>query len=43
LDDTRDPTVWNKAKKPAAGVAHAGMGLLWEIAKAEIKTQLGLS
>jgi hypothetical protein len=42
LDDTRDPTVWKKAKERAAGVAHAGMGLLWEIAKAEIKTKLGL-
>jgi hypothetical protein len=42
LDDTRDPTIWDKAKGRAAGAAHVGIGLLWEIAKAEIKAKLGL-
>ena len=42
LDDTRDPTIWTKAKERAGGVAHAGIGLLWELAKAELKMKLGL-
>ena len=43
LNDTRDPDIWSKTKERAKGVANAGMGLLWEIAKAEIKTKLGLA
>jgi Hypothetical protein (DUF2513) len=42
LDDTRDPDVWSKAKERAKGVANVGIGFIWEIAKAEIRTKLGL-
>jgi hypothetical protein len=42
LDDVRDPEIWRKTKKRAKAVGGAGAGLIWEIAKAEIKTKLGL-
>jgi hypothetical protein len=42
LDDTRDPDIWSKAKERAKGVANVGIGFIWEIAKAEIRTKLGL-
>ena len=42
LDATRDPDVWEKTKARAKGVSNTGMGILLEIAKAEIKTKLGL-
>ncbi len=43
LDATRDPDIWEKTKAKAKGAASVGMGLLFEIAKAEIKKKLGLS
>jgi hypothetical protein len=42
LNDARDPDVWQKTKERAKGVASVGLGFLWEIAKAEMKTKLGL-
>jgi hypothetical protein len=42
LDDVRDPDVWRKTKERAKTVTTVGLGFLWEIAKAEIKTKLGL-
>jgi hypothetical protein len=42
LDDTRDPDVWQKAKERTKGLASVGIGFIWEIAKAEVKTKLGL-
>jgi len=42
LNDTSDPDIWSKTKERARGVANIGFGFLWEIAKAEIKTRLGL-
>jgi hypothetical protein len=43
LDDVRDPVVWGKTKERAKAVASVGLDFVWEIAKAEIKTRLGLS
>jgi hypothetical protein len=37
LDDIRDPDIWEKTKDRAQGAAQVGLGLLWELAKAEIK------
>jgi len=42
LDDIRDPEIWRKTKERAKSVASVGLGFLWEIAKAEVKTKLGL-
>jgi hypothetical protein len=42
LDDTRDPEIWDKTKQRAKAVGGVGISFLWEIAKAEIKTKLGL-
>ena len=42
LDAVRDPDVWRKTKERAKGLASVGLSFLWEIAKAEIKTKLGL-
>jgi hypothetical protein len=42
LDDIRDPEIWSKTKERAKGIASIGLGFVWEIAKAEIKTRLGL-
>lgn len=42
LDDTRDPDIWQKTKDRAQKVAGVGLGLAWEIAKAEVKAKLGL-
>jgi hypothetical protein len=42
LDDIRDVDVWRKTKERAKGVANVGISFVWEIAKAEIKTKLGL-
>jgi hypothetical protein len=42
LDDIRDPEIWRKTKDRAKSVAGAGLSLLWEIAKAEIKTKPSL-
>jgi Hypothetical protein (DUF2513) len=42
LDDIRDPEIWGKTKERAKAVAGVGMNFIWEIAKAEIKTKLGL-
>jgi Hypothetical protein (DUF2513) len=42
LADTVDPTVWSKTKERAKTVTGVGVQFLWEIAKAEIKTKLGL-
>jgi hypothetical protein len=42
LDDIRDPEIWRKTKERAKTVTGVGVQFLWEIAKAEIKTKLGL-
>ncbi|MBG0803820.1 DUF2513 domain-containing protein [Methylocystis sp. H4A] len=42
LDDVRDPEIWRKIRARVKGIGGAGLGLMWEIAKAEIKIQLGL-
>ena len=42
LDTVRDPDIWRKTKDRAKTVTTVGLGFLWEIAKAEIKTKLGL-
>ena len=42
LDAIRDPDIWSKTKERAKGVASIGLGLVWEIAKAEVKAKLGL-
>ena len=42
LDDIRDVEIWGKTKERAKAVAGVGLQFLWEIAKAEIKTKLGL-
>ena len=42
LNDIRDPEIWRKTKERAKGVANVGVGFLWEIAKAEIRSKLGL-
>jgi hypothetical protein len=42
LDDIRDPEIWGKTKERAKTVAGLGLQFVWEIAKAEIKTKLGL-
>ena len=44
IDNTRDPTTWEKLKGYAATVGSAGMGVLGELAKAELKAKiLGIS
>jgi hypothetical protein len=42
LNDIRDPEVWRKTKERTKAVAGVGLQFFWEIAKAEIKTKLGL-
>jgi hypothetical protein len=42
LDAVRDPDIWRKTKERAKGLASVGLGFLWEIAKGEVKTKLGL-
>jgi hypothetical protein len=42
LDDVRDVEVWGKTKERAKAVAGVGFSFLWEIAKAEVKSKLGL-
>jgi hypothetical protein len=42
LDDIRDDTIWGKAKERAKGLAGVGIGLMWELAKAELKHYLKL-
>ena len=42
LADTKDTDVWQKTKERAKVVGGAGLGFMWEIAKAEIKVKLGL-
>jgi hypothetical protein len=42
LDDIRDPNIWTKTKERAKTVSGIGIALMWELAKAEIKKQLGL-
>lgn len=42
LDDIRDPDIWQKTKERAGSLASVGIAFVWEIAKAEIKTKLGL-
>ena len=42
LDDIRDPEIWRKTKERAKGVVGLGLGLVWELAKAEIRSKLGL-
>ena len=40
MNDVR--VIWGKTKERAKTVASVGLSFLWEIAKAEIKTKLGL-
>ncbi|MBG1233984.1 DUF2513 domain-containing protein [Aestuariivirga litoralis] len=42
LDTIRDPAIWRNTKDRAKSVASVGIGFIWEIAKAEMKKQLGL-
>ena len=42
LDDIRDPNIWQKTKERTKGIASVGFGLLWEIARAEIRKRIGL-
>lgn len=42
LDATRDPDIWEKTKAKAKIVSSVGVGILLDIAKAEIKAKLGL-
>jgi hypothetical protein len=42
LADTRDPTIWEKVQEHAKAVGGAGMAVMWELAKAELKKKLGL-
>jgi Hypothetical protein (DUF2513) len=42
LDAVRDPEIWRKTKERAKAITTVGVSLLWEIAKAEIRTKLGL-
>jgi len=42
LDDVRDPEIWRKTKAAAGKVGGASIGFIWEIAKLELKTKLGL-
>ena len=42
LDTVRDPEIWRQTKERAGAVASVGLGFLWEIAKAEIRTKLHL-
>lgn len=43
LDDIRDDSIWAKAKQRVSGLQSVAFSVLAEIAKAEIKKQLGLS
>ena len=42
LDDVRDDDTWTKTKERAKSVGSWSLGILTEIAKAEIKMRLGL-
>lgn len=42
LDTIRDSDVWGKAKAVANKAGGASIAFMWEIAKAEVKTKLGL-
>lgn len=42
LDDIRDPDIWRKTKERAKSISSVGVSFLWEIAKAEIRSKLGL-
>ena len=43
LDSIRDPDIWAKTKERTKGLTSVGLAFIWEIAKAEIRTKLGLS
>jgi hypothetical protein len=43
LDDTRNPEVWAVVTRTAKNLGGVGIGLLWELAKAELKKKLGLA
>ena len=42
LEDIRDPEIWQITKERSKKVGQASLEFLWEIAKAEIKSKLGL-
>jgi hypothetical protein len=42
LDAIRDPGIWGKTKERLKGLPSAGIAIIGEIAKAEIKKHLGL-
>jgi|SRR6185437_178254 len=42
LEDIRDPEIWRITKERAKGVGQASLEFLWEIAKVEVKSKLGL-
>lgn len=42
LDAVRDPEIWKATKSIARNAGGAGIALVWEIAKAEIKRRIGV-
>jgi DNA-binding transcriptional ArsR family regulator len=42
LDAIRDPDIWNKTKAAAQKVGGAGLNFIWELAKMELRSRLGL-
>jgi hypothetical protein len=42
LDDIRDPGIWGKTKERLKGLPTVAIGVVAEIAKAEVKRHLGL-
>jgi hypothetical protein len=42
LDDIRNPEIWRQPKERTKSVASIGTGVIWEIAKAELKVKLDL-
>jgi hypothetical protein len=42
LDDIRDKDIWQKTKKRLEGLQSVALGIVAEVAKAEIKKRLGL-
>jgi hypothetical protein len=43
LNDIRDQDIWSKTKKRLEGLQSVALGIVAEVAKAEIKKRLGLS
>ncbi len=43
LDNIRDKTIWEATKRHVAGMSSVAVGIIADVAKAEIKKRLGLS